>query len=221
MKKLVSLLLAVMMISAVTIAIAETVTVAPGAELKLVVEIATASGNGVKIGIETNDAPVTFKGAEGMGVNDTVPPKAFNDFFVVVNIEGVEINTSGTDLLGSLTDYTLSPLEAGQIGTLTFLVDKEAEEGTYTVSTYVAKGSSTVDSSITFEVKAASGRIPGDANDDGEVTTRDALLIMQWISGFDVTINEANANCNGDDEVTTRDALVIMQWISGFDVELV
>ncbi|MBR6668993.1 MAG: hypothetical protein IKL25_11660 [Clostridia bacterium] len=221
MKKLVSLLLAVMMISAVTIAMAETVTVAPGAELKLVVEIATASGNGVKIGIETNDAPVTFKGAEGMGVNDTVPPKAFNDFFVVVNIEGVEITNSGTDLLGNLTDYTLSPLEAGQIGTLTFLVDKGAEEGTYTVSTYVAKGASTVNSSITFEVKAASGRIPGDVNDDGEVDMIDSVLLDRYLADWDVTINMSNADVNGDGEVDMIDSVMLDRYLADWDIELI
>ena len=221
MKKLVSLLLAVMMISAVTIAMAETVTVAPGAELKLVVEIATASGNGVKIGIETNDAPVTFKGAEGMGVNDTVPPKAFNDFFVVVNIEGVEITNSGTDLSGSLTDYTLSPLEAGQIGTLTFLVDKGAEEGTYTVSTYVAKGASTVNSSITFEVKAASSRIPGDVNDDGEVDMIDSVLLDRYLADWDVTINMSNADVNGDGEVDMIDSVMLDRYLADWDIELI
>ena len=129
MKKLVSLLLVLLMAFMVSTAMAETVTVAPGDELEIQVNLSSASGNGATIGIETNDAPVTFKEAEGGSVNDTVPPKAFNDFFVVVNIDGVDISADGTGLSGSLEDYTLSALQNGHIGTLRFVVDEDAEEG--------------------------------------------------------------------------------------------
>ncbi|MBR4068345.1 MAG: dockerin type I repeat-containing protein [Clostridia bacterium] len=64
-------------------------------------------------------------------------------------------------------------------------------------------------------------RVPGDANEDGAANTADALMIMQYVSGFDVYPNMRNADCNGDGEVNTADALRIMQHISGFDVELV
>lgn len=221
MKKIVSLLLGLLMLVASCVALADTVvTVKPGEELTMDVSIVSASGKSAKIGISTNNAPVTFVSATGGSVNDTVPPKAFNDYFDVVNVDGVTIKPDGSGLSGDVTG--VKELEDGVVGKLTFKVNSNAAAGTYTVEAVKKSGSVTVVGSVTFTVEAVEGaRLAGDANDDGEVTTRDAALIMQWIAGFDVTINEANANCNGDDEVTTRDAALIMQWIAGFDVELI
>ena len=221
MKKIVALLLGMLVLLAACTAMAETVTVEPGEELSFDVSISSASGKSAKIGIETNDAPVSFVGAVGGNTNDTVPPQNFSDYFVVVNVDYITIEPDGSDLSGTVEQ--VRDLEDGVIGTVTIKVKDDAKPGTYTVEAYKKSGSVTVEGSVTFviEEEEVSDRIPGDANDDGEVTTRDALLIMQWIAGFDVTINEENANCNGDDEVTTRDALMIMQWIAGFEVELV
>ena len=221
MKKIVALLLGMLVLLAACTAMAETVTVEPGEELSFDVSISSASGKSAKIGIETNDAPVSFVGAVGGKTNDTVRPQNFSDYFVVVNVDYITIEPDGSDLSGTVEQ--VRDLEDGVIGTVTIKVKDDAKPGTYTVEAYKKSGSVTVEGSVTFviEEEEVSDRIPGDANDDGEVTTRDALLIMQWIAGFDVTINEENANCNGDDEVTTRDALMIMQWIAGFEVELV
>lgn len=215
MKKIVALLLSLLLFFTASVAMAETtVTVARGGKVSMDISISSASGTTAKIGIKTNSAPVTFVSAVGGSVNDTIPPQDFSDYFVVVNIDGVSLLPDGSDYDGAVGDYTMSNLEDGVIGTLTFKVNADAKLGTYTVSAYKKSGSCTVTGSVKFTV---TDRLPGDANDDGEVTTRDALVIMQWIAGFPgVTINEANANCNGDDEVTTRDALVIMQWIAGF-----
>ena len=144
MKKLVSLLLGLMMVFMISSATAETVVVTPGQTLEMKVTLSGASGKGAEVGIKTNDAPVTFISAVGGEANDTVPPKAFNDFFVVVNIEGVTIKPDGTGMTGSLDDYTLSNLVDGLIGTLTFKVDEDAEDGTYTVEAYKKSGTCTV-----------------------------------------------------------------------------
>lgn len=220
MKKLVSLLLGLMMIFMVSAAMAETVTVNPGDTLELEVTLSSASGNGAEIGIETNDAPVTFVDAVGGSVNDTVPPRAFNDYFVVVNIDRVGIQPDGTGLTGSLTDYTLSTLEDGHVGTLTFQVDTDAEEGTYTVSVYKKSGSCTVNGSVTFEIVAASDRLPGDADDNGVVDWPDLILMLKYVSDWDVTINTSNADVTADGMVYWDDMILILKYISGWDVEL-
>ena len=219
MKRIVSLLLGLMMVFMVSTAMAETVTVEPGATLEMKVSLTSANDDGAIIGIKTNEAPVEFAGAVGGNVNDTVPPKAFNDFFVVVNIEGVDIKPDGSGLTGSLDAYTKSNLVTGQIGTLTFTVDEDAEEGTYTVEAYVKEGSCTVEGSITFEVKkAASNRLPGDANDDGKVNARDALLIAKYAAGWeDLEINLENAEVNEDGRVNARDALAIAKYAAGWE----
>ena len=217
MKKLVSLLLGLMMVFMISTAMAETVVVKPGETLEMKVSLSSASGKGAEVGIKTNDAPVTFVSAVGGDVNDTVPPKAFNDFFVVVNIEGVSIKPDGTGLSGNLNDYTLSDLTDGVIGTLTFQVDADAEEGTYTVEAYKKSGSCTVTGSVTFEVKGAS-RLPGDANNDGKVNARDALLIAKYAAGWqDLVINLENAEVNADGRVNARDALAIAKYAAGWE----
>lgn len=222
MKRFVALLIGFLMVFGAFSAMAETVNAKPGEQLSFDISISAASGTDAKVGIKTNDAPVTFVSAVGGPTNDVVPPKAFNGFFVLVNDDGVNIGSDGNSISGKPTGP--KTLANGTIGKLTFKVNDNATVGqTYTVEAYKKEGSVTVAGSITFTVAGGTtgDRLPGDANDDGDVTTRDALVIMQWIAGFDVTINEANADCNGDGEVTTRDALMIMQWIAGFDVELV
>lgn len=217
MKKLVSLLLSLMMVFMISTAMAETVVVKPGDTLEMKVSLSGASGQGAEIGIKTNDAPVTFVSAVGGDVNDTVPPKAFNDFFVVVNIEGVNIKPDGTGMTGSLDDYTLSNLVDGTIGTLTFQVDADAAAGVYTVEAYKKSGSCTVTGSVTFEVKS-SDRLPGDANDDGKVNARDALLVAKYAAGWeDLVINLENAEVNADGRVNARDALAIAKYAAGWE----
>ena len=65
-----------------------------------------------------------------------------------------------------------------------------------------------------------SKRVPGDANEDGRADTLDALLILQHMSGYGVSINLSNADCNADGRADTMDALLILQHMSGYDVEL-
>lgn len=213
MKKLVSLLIGLMMVFIVSAAMAETVIVAPGDTLEFDVNLVSASGNGAKIGLETNDAPVTFVSAVGGSVNDTVPPKAFNDFFVVVNIDGVNISADGTGLSGSLQDYSLAALADGHIGTLTFMVDEDAAEGTYTVETVNVVGSCTVDGSITFEVKAASDRLPGDVDVDGDVDLIDVMLTSTYVYVEANDINLLNADMDEDGEITLMDIMAIARIV--------
>lgn len=219
MKKFVSRLLSlllVLMMTAAVVASAETTTVttARGGTVTMNISI-TGGGKNALIGIKTNKAPVTFSNAVGGSVNDTVPPKSFGGSFVVTNLDGVTISPDGTTASGSLTG--VSDLVAGDIGTLTFTVNADAAYGTYTVEAYLISGSTTVNGSVTFTV---ADRLPGDANSDGRITTRDALVILQHVAGYDVSINLSNADCNADGRVTTRDALLILQVVAGYEVTL-
>lgn len=63
-------------------------------------------------------------------------------------------------------------------------------------------------------------RLPGDANDDGQVNIMDALLVLQHDVGWQVEINQINADVNADDKADIIDALLIMQYDVGWDIEL-
>ena len=63
-------------------------------------------------------------------------------------------------------------------------------------------------------------RVPGDANSDGKVDLNDVLLVFEYGSGKNVSINLYNADVNQDGRVDAQDALLIMQYVSGWDVKL-
>lgn len=63
-------------------------------------------------------------------------------------------------------------------------------------------------------------RVPGDTNVDGKVDLNDALLVFEYGSGKNVSINLYNADVNQDGRVDAQDALLIMQYVSGWDVKL-
>ncbi|MBQ8556428.1 MAG: leucine-rich repeat protein [Clostridia bacterium] len=64
-------------------------------------------------------------------------------------------------------------------------------------------------------------RIAGDATADGVVDMRDALRVLRHLAGWDVVINESNADCNGDGTIDMRDALRLLRHLAGWEVELV
>jgi len=76
--------------------------------------------------------------------------------------------------------------------------------------------------SVAFSVTVNSGRLVGDANNDGSVTVKDAVMIRRWlVGGWNVTINEDNADVDGDSCVTVKDVILIRRYLSeDWDVSL-
>jgi len=90
--------------------------------------------------------------------------------------------------------------------------------GTTTLTATLINGAT---ASCTITVEGVSPvRIPGDANDDGDVNIMDALAVLQKDVGWDVEINPANADVNADGAANIMDALLILQKDVGWDVEL-
>lgn len=221
MKKIVALLLGLLLILAACTAVADSVVTAkPGDELTLEVSIEAASGKYAKIGIQINGAPITFVRAVGGSANDTVPPRDFDDSFAVVNLEGASISSDGSSISGS--GYTVADLTEGVIGSLTFRVNDDAAPGVYVVESVVKSGSSLVKGTLTFQIeeKQSQDRVPGDVNGDGNVNSRDALAILKYASGQEVSIILDNADVNADGNINSRDALAILKYASGQDVTL-
>lgn len=221
MKKIVALLLGLLLILAACTAVADSVVTAkPGDELTLEVSIEAASGKYAKIGIQINGAPITFVRAVGGSANDTVPPRGFGDSFAVVNLEGASISSDGSSISGS--GYTVADLTAGVIGSITFRVNDDAAPGVYVVESVVKSGSSLVKGTLTFQIeeKQSQDRVPGDVNGDGNVNSRDALAILKYASGQEVSIILDNADVNADGNINSRDALAILKYASGQDVTL-
>lgn len=223
MKKIVALLLGMLVLLAACTAMAETVTVEPGEELSFDVSISSASGKSAKIGIETNDAPVSFVGAVGGNTNDTVPPQNFSDYFVVVNVDYITIEPDGSDLSGTVEQ--VRDLEDGVIGTVTIKVKDDAEPGTYTVEAYKKSGSVTVEGSITFTIEEkTSDKLLGDVNGDGKIDGRDSIRLMRYLVAMDeedpvvsVVLVEANSDMNEDGKFDGRDSIRLMKLLVSMD----
>lgn len=59
---------------------------------------------------------------------------------------------------------------------------------------------------------------PGDANGDGQVNAADALAILQYSAGWDVTVDTVKADVTGDGMIGISDALKILQDCMGGDI---
>ena len=85
----------------------------------------------------------------------------------------------------------------------------------------------TAGESITFESQSVIGLPsepflldvfqPGDVNGDRQITSQDALLILQAVAGtIALTENQAMyGDVNGDGQITAQDASLILQYIAG------
>lgn len=223
MKKIVSLLLSLMLICTMGMAMADTVdagVVEPGAQLTIKIELTAVSGEAATISIVTDGAPVEFVDAEGGEVNDVIPPNTDPDsglkgIFQVINMPNASIDKNGN---ASGSDVTPAALVTGHVANLTIKVSDTAAAGTYKVYTKDDLGACTVDGAVTFTVEST--RLAGDANEDGKVNARDAMLIAQYTAGWEVKINLTNAEVTGDGKVNARDAMAIAQFVAGWGTVL-
>ncbi|MBQ6885302.1 MAG: hypothetical protein IJN56_06165 [Clostridia bacterium] len=62
--------------------------------------------------------------------------------------------------------------------------------------------------------------VSGDLNNDGKINGRDYGMLMQYLNGWDVTINVDAADVNSDGKINGRDYGMLMQYLNGWDVEL-
>ena len=62
--------------------------------------------------------------------------------------------------------------------------------------------------------------ISGDTNGDGEITVADAVLLAQYLAGWQVKTAPLTADCNGDGIITVADAVLLAQHLAGWEVSL-
>ena len=64
------------------------------------------------------------------------------------------------------------------------------------------------------------GHITGDINGDSAVDNKDLTRLFQYLSNWDVTVNEAALDVNGDDSVDNKDLTRLFQYLSNWEVEI-
>lgn len=89
---------------------------------------------------------------------------------------------------------------------------KLADEGTYYCELVLVDG---YNQRITWKsegiVVSEKAYTPGDANGDGMITPKDALLVMQYTAGWSVSLSKINADVNSSGSVDLQDAILIFQ----------
>lgn len=158
----------------------------------------------------------------------------------VLTLTNVEFNSEFGTYVTAPTPYKnpqtismISPLAnvsvSGNFCTLTFTVSKEAEDN-YDASVNISYDPDdvfnadydNVDISVTGgSVRVCSG-IPGDINGDKKVNNKDAMLLFQYIAGWEVEVDLGAVDCNGDGSVNTKDAITLFRYCAGWpDIVLV
>ena len=62
--------------------------------------------------------------------------------------------------------------------------------------------------------------IPGDVNSDGSVNNKDAVLLLRYVAGYSVTVNEDAIDTNGDGSVNNKDAVLLLRYVAGYSVTI-
>ncbi len=110
--------------------------------------------------------------------------------------------------------------------TLTFAISSQATPGeTSILVTYNAEDIYNIDEeNITFYYEEGAIQVidylPGDINGDNEINNKDLSRLFQYLSGWDVAVNENAVDVNGDGEANNKDLTRLFQYNSGWDVEI-
>lgn len=111
--------------------------------------------------------------------------------------------------------------------TLTFKVSDTAVAGTaseITVSYDPEDVYNIREQNVTFAVQNGGVEIarytPGDINGDGNVNNKDLTRLFQYLSNWNVEVDEAALDVNGDGNVNNKDLTRLFQYLSNWDVEI-
>ena len=60
----------------------------------------------------------------------------------------------------------------------------------------------------------------GDVNGDGITNAKDAVLLAQYLAGWNVSYYSKTSDCNGDSAIDAKDAVILAQHLAGWSVHL-
>ena len=85
----------------------------------------------------------------------------------------------------------------------------------YHVEIYDYAGNCTV-----IPAESAVRYLDGDTTGDGIIDGKDATLLLQYFSDWDVSMNTAAADVDADGEITGADVTLLLQYLADWDVVL-
>ena len=108
---------------------------------------------------------------------------------------------------GNSADYSFSDMAAGNYTVRISGVNIRTDDVQISVS-----------DDVVSDIEAVSTRVPGDINGDGQLNNKDITRLFQYLSDWDVTVNEAALDVNGDGLVNNKDLSRLFQYLSDWDV---
>ncbi len=114
----------------------------------------------------------------------------------------------------------------GAVALLEFRVKDDAPVGltAITVSYYYKNVYDSELTFITFDTEDGIVEIvdymSGDVDNDGEITNKDLGMLMRYVNGWEIEINESAGDVDRDGEITNLDLGILQRYINGWDVEL-
>ena len=125
------------------------------------------------------------------------PIRAPQGTFDLSALPSFDVNKASNWNGGTVSGTTLTVAKTGDV-TYTYDCGGDIKE-TFTLQVTITEGTNT----------------PGDVTGDGVVDGRDALRLMKYLAGQDVTINASAADVTGDGAVDGRDVLRLMKTLAG------
>jgi len=197
-------------------------TPTPEVKGKLTIGNATRNGDVLEIPVGVQDNP----GLVGVSVEIDIPDDFFNfnatTMGIGANATIVTDGVNGGNMVALLSTEAITgdgnlfklylPLDGVSLTEFTLIVK--------CTSAGDADGKDIMLSSVEKLIQISSGRLPGDANEDGSVGWADLILMLKHVSGWSVTINTSNADVTADGSVGWTDLILLLKYLSGWNVEL-
>lgn len=229
MKKFISFLLCVLLLTALVIPVSaageafvvtpSTVKVKPGGTITLTVDAGNAAPECVSfaVGIKFDEDNEGVFAVTGISPADN--PGGFLTGFAV---EEAPMGIAALNYEKNQTEDAVAKAPTGSVGTITLKVSDNAAEGDYTIKCVAqtipdadtSEGTAATVNSVTVTVKNAPDVVMGDVTGDGELDVFDIIAICVLIE--DETLTDAQklaADVNNDGEVDVFDIVLICQYI--------
>ncbi len=111
--------------------------------------------------------------------------------------------------------------------------DQDVDAGEHTYEWVITKEATAEENGLREEICSVCGyksgksediiyssHIAGDINGDGSLNNKDLTRLFQYLSDWDVEVNEAALDINGDGSVNNKDLTRLFQYLSDWDVEI-